>query len=207
MLQNKSNKHFRAAFFLYLLAAVLLSILLIIKGKYGSFLFINGGNSSAADFFFKYATHAGDGLVWVLPGLYCIFFNRKYLIAIIAGIIISTVLTHLFKRIVFPEELRPVTFLSDTFPVHIVEGVKMNRMNSFPSGHTATAFTLALLISFITDKKALACLLPLLAFVVGYSRVYLAQHFVTDVLGGICIGIISALLSIMLYLKFMTRKL
>jgi membrane-associated phospholipid phosphatase len=41
---------------------------------------------------------------------------------------------------------------------------------------------------------------------VAYSRVYLAQHFVTDVLAGVCVGIISGLASILLYKEYLKRS-
>ena len=206
MIQSKSNNRFKTCFLLLLILTGITGFFVLIHGKTVSFHLINSCHNSFFDFFFQYFTHAGDGLVWILPGLYCIFFNKKYLVAIISGIIISTLLTHLLKRIIYPDELRPITYLSENFPVHIVEGVKMNRMNSFPSGHTATAFTIVLLTGFIVKKKVWVYILPMAALLVGYSRVYLAQHFATDVLAGMCVGIISAILSIMIYLKLTKKK-
>lgn len=206
MIQSKSNNSFRTCFLFALVLTGVTGLFVLTNGKNSSFHLINSSHHPFSDFFFKYFTHAGDGLVWALPGLYCLFFNRKYLVAVIAGIIISTLLTHLLKRVIYPDELRPIAYLSEDFPVHIIEGVKMNRMNSFPSGHTATAFTIALLAGFIANKKIWACILPVAAFFVGYSRVYLGQHFATDVLAGMCVGTISAVLSIMIYRKFLKRK-
>ena len=206
MIQSKSNNRFKTCFLLLLILTGMTGFFVLINGKTGSFHLINSCHNSFFDFFFQYFTHAGDGLVWILPGLYCIFFNKKYLVAVISGIIISTLLTHLLKRIIYPDELRPITYLSENFPVHIVEGVKMNRMNSFPSGHTATAFTIVLLTGFIVKKKVWVYILPMAALLVGYSRVYLAQHFATDVLAGMCVGIISAILSIMIFRELTKKK-
>jgi membrane-associated phospholipid phosphatase len=47
---------------------------------------------------------------------------------------------------------------------------------------------------------------PIIAFLVGYSRVYLAQHFLTDVLAGMIVGIISTWLSLWIYDRFRKRK-
>jgi membrane-associated phospholipid phosphatase len=41
--------------------------------------------------------------------------------------------------------------------------------------------------------------LPFVALMVGYSRIYLAQHFLTDVTGGTVIGMISSYLSLLIY--------
>lgn len=139
-------------------------------------------------------------------GLYCIFFRREWLVAVIAGIIISTALTHLLKRVIYPDELRPFTQLSGNFPVHIIEGVKINRSNSFPSGHTVTAFSMAIILTCIINRRAWSFILPLLAFLAAYSRVYLAQHYLTDVLAGMGVGIVTGVLSVFLNKKFVQRK-
>jgi membrane-associated phospholipid phosphatase len=55
-------------------------------------------------------------------------------------------------------------------------------------------------------RRIWAILLPLLAFTVGYSRVYLSQHFVTDVCAGMTVGIITAFLSLLIYKKYMERN-
>ena len=143
--------------------------------------------------------------MWVPLGLFCFFFKRKYFIAVLAGAIISTLLAQFLKRIVYPEELRPISYLSESFPVHQIAGVEMRRLHSFPSGHTTTAFTMALIMSHMINKKVWSILLPLLALIAAYSRVYLAQHFPTDLLAGMCIGIVSAILSLLVYKKIIRR--
>ena len=45
-----------------------------------------------------------------------------------------------------------------------------------------------LLISFIMKKKYYSFLLVLLAYIVGFSRIYLSQHFLIDVLAGALVG-------------------
>ncbi len=171
-------------------------------GKNGSFQLINSNYNEIADQFFKYFTHYGDGIMWAPLGLFCFFFKRKYFIAVLAGVVISTLLAQFLKRIVYPDELRPISYLSENFPVHQIAGVEMRKLHSFPSGHTTTAFTMALIMSHMINKKAWSIILPLLALVAAYSRVYLAQHFPTDILAGICIGIVSAILSLLIYRKF-----
>lgn len=200
---EKTNNNFGIAFGLSVFFALATGIAILVLGKNESFQLINGNNNSFFDIFFNYFTHAGDGWMWVPIGLYFIFFKRKYLIAILGGIILSTLLSQFLKRVIFPEELRPITYLSENFPVHIIDGLQLNRIFSFPSGHTSTAFTMALIMAYILNKKIWSVILPILAFLVGYSRVYLAQHFLTDVLAGMCIGILSAILALLIYRSFL----
>jgi membrane-associated phospholipid phosphatase len=201
-LRERPANNFGIAFILATLIAIGTGILILVLGKNGSFQLINSNHNEIADHVFKYFTHYGDGLMWVPLGIYCFFYRRKYFIAVVAGVIISTILAQFLKRVVYPEELRPISYLSEIFPVHVVDGVTMRKVHSFPSGHTTTAFAMALIMAYIINRKAWSVILPLLASLAGYSRVYLAQHFPTDIFAGMCIGIVSAILSLLIYRKF-----
>jgi len=204
--QNKRNNSFRTALFFSLVLAAICGFLVLLLGRDELFFLINGQRSRFADIFFRYYTYAGSGWMWVPLGVYCIFFRRNFLAPVIAGILISTILSQFLKRVVFPGDLRPITYLSPEFPVYYADGETLNRLHSFPSGHTATAFTMAILLSLILDKKSWSLVLPVLAGAVGYSRVYLAQHFPTDVLAGLAVGILSAYLSFLIFRYFEERK-
>ena len=202
MQQERPANNFGIAFVLATIIAIGTGVFILILGKNGSFQFINSNHDPIADQFFKYFTHYGDGVMWVPLGIYCFFYRRKYFIAVVAGIVISTLIAQVLKRVVYPDELRPISYLSEIFPIHIIDGVTMRKAHSFPSGHTTTAFAMALIIAYIINRKFWSILLPLLALLAGYSRVYLAQHFPTDIFAGMCIGMVSSILSLLLYRKF-----
>jgi len=65
---------------------------------------------------------------------------------------------------------------------------------SFPSGHTGVMFALAFALYFRFGGKITAPLFALSA-AVALSRVYLCVHYPTDVLGGMCVGCVSAILA------------
>ena len=201
-MQERPANNFGIAFILATTIAIGTGLLILVLGKNGAFQLINSNHNEIADQFFKYFTHYGDGLMWTPLGIYCFFYRRKYFIAVVAGVIISTILAQILKRVVYPDELRPISYLSEIFPVHVVDGVTMRKVHSFPSGHTTTAFAMALIMAYIINRKAWSVILPLLASLAGYSRVYLAQHFPTDIFAGMCIGIVSAILSLLIYRKF-----
>ena len=73
---------------------------------------------------------------------------------------------------------------------------------SFPSGHTSTAFALATSMSILYKKWYVVLPSFLWASSVGYSRLYLGEHYPTDVFAGAAIGIGSAYLS-----EWLTKKL
>ena len=64
--------------------------------------------------------------------------------------------------------------------------------NSFPSGHASVFFALATAI-FLSSKKWSYYFFAG-AVLVGLGRIYVGVHWPTDILGGIAVGILSALI-------------
>jgi undecaprenyl-diphosphatase len=63
---------------------------------------------------------------------------------------------------------------------------------SFPSGHTATSFACATVLAALVPRAA--PFVYVLALAIGYSRLYVGVHWPTDVLGGVVVGVATALL-------------
>ncbi len=60
---------------------------------------------------------------------------------------------------------------------------------SFPSGHTSTAFALASVVFFVNRK--LGILAYFVALIIGFARIAVGVHFLTDVVAGIVVGLAS----------------
>jgi membrane-associated phospholipid phosphatase len=204
LLTTKAYWHFRVAAAFSILMAVIAAIFLTEYGKNNSFLIINKFNSPAFDYFFSYFTYLGDGMIALPLLIYTFLYKKEFLFTIIAAFLICTLLTQFSKWVIFPDAMRPLGILKDQ--IRAVPGVEVHRTSSFPSGHTSIAFTYALLMAFVLKNKFCTFFFPLIAFFVGYSRVYLAQHFVTDVFAGIIVGMASALLSLLMYEQFKRKK-
>jgi len=73
-----------------------------------------------------------------------------------------------------------------------IDGVQLVQWKAFPSGHTSAAFFGTGLIVYFLRRletpKSLSNSIIFLAFLVGYSRIYLGQHSVEDVLAGAFLG-------------------
>ncbi|MEQ1623335.1 MAG: phosphatase PAP2 family protein [Sediminibacterium sp.] len=184
------------------IAAILVGILLVTTslffGKIPVFLFFNADLGHFADLFFEYFTYLGDGLIWIPIALFFIWKQRQHLVLLISTISTSTLLAQGIKNFVFTAEPRPTTLITDRSLIHTVKGVELHGFYSFPSGHTTTACCIFLLACLFLPKKWIVPIGLTYALLVGYSRVYLAQHFPLDVGGGLLVGSISVWLSFFL---------
>ena len=104
--------------------------------------------------------------------------------AIILELAISEPMKFSFNR------LRPAEkYPNEIFPYRHIHG------KSFPSGHSSLAFSAAASLSIQCRKWYVTVPAYLWAASVGYSRVYLGEHYPSDVLGGAAVGIGSAYLA------------
>ncbi len=170
-------------------------ISLLTYGNRDFSIFLNGYNHPLADLFFKYITYVGDGITAFIFTLLIIFFSRKNGLMLLVSLLISTAITQLLKRVIFDYIYRPSYIFKDLInngDWHLVEGVHLFEKYSFPSGHTATVFCVCILIALVINHKVWSISLVFLAFIVGFSRIYLSQHFLIDVLTGAVIGSLSS---------------
>ena len=124
--------------------------------------------------------------------------------ALIAGesILVSSVFTYALKNTV--KRQRP--FSADSLIVRAGHGGGY----SFPSGHTAEAFSLATSLSLSYPKWYVVVPAYLWAGTVAYSRMYLGVHYPTDIVAGALVGGGSAFLTYKLnewlMAKYSTKK-
>jgi len=77
----------------------------------------------------------------------------------------------------------------------------IQKMNSFPSGHTQAAFTMAALILLYVNRFSILVLL--LATFMGISRIFMSMHFPSDIIFGSYLGFITP---IAIYKHFFIAK-
>ncbi len=138
-----------------------------------------------------------------------LIFIKKYrkkgitmLLAIILGAIITSV-------IVKPLVLRQRPYQSD---VEVFKtwwqfvGSATEEDSSFPSGHSCAAMAGSLAFLLSSKNKKYAWLIMIYPLLMACSRIYLCVHYPSDVLAGLAIGCISAILANLIVNKIYTKK-
>jgi len=132
-----------------------------------------------------------------------VFAKRRYIAIFLAAASLSMVTSQGLKHLVFQNEGRPSSVYEDLAPV---KNLKRHQNNSFPSGHTTGAFTFFTVLALGLKKKWIQVLAPTLAALVGISRVYLGQHFLSDIVAGAVIGLFVASITVLLFNKLLPPK-
>lgn len=160
-------------------------------GKEVLFLALNNRHTDVADIILKYFTYVGDGIFMAALGIILWLLGKKKLgLLLILSFLLSGLLAQSIKRL--EERPRPGLYFKKPEVIHRVDDELLKGRNSFPSGHTTTAFATFSLLAFATRNKLVQLFFFAVAVVVGYSRVYLGAHFAEDVLAGAALGFSSS---------------
>ncbi len=188
MKNNRSVFYRNITFFrLCLIWFVGLTLIVIFTTKKESFLFINQANRPFLDIFFSLFTFIGDGIfILALALLLFILKYKRLALGLFSSFIISGLIVQLIKLVAnLP---RPAGYFDDPSVIHSGLSNSLKEFNSFPSGHAASIFAAAVIISLYTGKKSVAIITFIIACMIAYSRVYLAHHFIEDVFAGSFLG-------------------
>jgi len=99
----------------------------------------------------------------------------------------------MLSRLAITELIRLIWHRSRPFVEHRVNLLlEHSASGSFPSGHIAFLFALSAVIYFFNRRTG--WLFFGLSFLVGLARIFVGIHYPLDILGGIIIGILSAVL-------------
>lgn len=115
------------------------------------------------------------------------------------AVVANVIITQGLKKIVGRQ--RPYS----EYP-QLVNYYRFEKDSAFPSGHTSNAFAVATSLSLTFKKWYVVVPAYLWAAGAGYSRLYLGQHYPTDVLAGAAVGVGSAFLSRWLTEKILQKR-
>lgn len=157
-------------------------------------IYVNNRGSEVLNTFFRAATRlAEEEMYFFWIGVMVLYRYRNAIV--ITGIGVSAALVSFGTKAIFSTP-RPLLYFEYQLPelfgqLNLMDDFQYNAgSNSFPSGHTLSAFALYGFLAFSArNKKLMTPLLLSLAVLVALSRVYLLQHFLQDVLMGSVLGV------------------
>ena len=145
---------------------------------------------------FLFITFFGEkGLFFLILSVFLTLFRKTrfagftMLLAIGIGFLFTNVI---IKNAV--QRIRPYDASEVYKNFHSFVGGRDESEFSFPSGH-ATVSMATMFAMFLTTNKKWSWLGLLLSFLVGISRIYLVVHYPTDVIFGLIVGSLSAMIS------------
>lgn len=150
----------------------------------------------------KFITHLGDaGFFWILLTLGLLIFKKTRRVGVMSAVALLGAL--LIDNIILKNLVGRIR------PYEVVEGLQCligaQKDFSFPSGHTGSSFASAV-VCFKELPKRYGIPLLVLAFLIAFSRLYVGVHYPTDVLAGMVIGTLVALLACKTVNHFETKK-
>lgn len=214
-MKNKNNKILINTIFLLILGLAFAGLILLIKS--GT---IDGFDSTVYDFLRSLKSHTTKKIVKFLGNIGDPQVNLYLGLATAAlGIVVFANKEGYSKYISYAAAILVVSFLNpllkDIFkrPHPDVEVDKF----SFPSSHAAMAFIFYLVLFLVINKRfkikagriALAVFCIIMPLIIGFSRVYLQNHYASDIIGGYLeAGIVFtiAMLSNSIYESFTAKK-
>lgn len=145
------------------------------------------------DWFAPLITKLGDaGIFWILVAITLLFFKKTRKTGLMMGAAL------LMGVLVGNLTLKPLVARIRPYDINTGVALLVERLHdySFPSGHTLASFESAVVL-FIRDKR-MGIPAMVIAVLVALSRLYLYVHYPTDVLAGVLLGTLFALIAVRL---------
>ena len=115
------------------------------------------------------------------------------------NIVFGLALAHLMGEIIIKhivKRVRPCHHLGDEEQL-----IDRPRFYSFPSGHTTASFAVVG-IALLRGRPITFMPILLLAMLIGFSRIYLRVHYLTDVVAGAVLGFVCGISSVIIFNAF-----
>lgn len=147
-----------------------------------------------------FLTFLGDqGKVWFLIIAIIVYVKRSSYLgtSLFCSLAIAFISAEIvLKRLV--ARVRPCHKLDE----EMIVMKKMPRFYSFPSSHSATSFAMFTASLFLCGT-GITLIIFVIALGISFSRFYLQAHYLTDVLCGVALGVLSGLIAVkLIYMIF-----
>jgi membrane-associated phospholipid phosphatase len=171
----------------YLVILICCTVLKLSFSREQIYFAVNSHNSRFWDVLAPYFTDLGDGWTVIILSILILLFSYRKAFLLITSYIITSLLVQLLKRI-FDAPRPGLYFKSQLNHIYFVKGIHIDSLHSFPSGHTVTAFSAAVVITYLCKGRQWGIVMLIIACLIGFSRMYLSEHFFEDVFAGSAIG-------------------
>jgi len=174
---------------------ILLAFCLFVKWNFTKdeiYFAVNSRHTEWQDNIAPYVTNIGNGWTTVIISAILLMFSYRKAFLLFSSWTITSLGVQLVKHI-FNAPRPKLYFANHLKGIYFVKGTNLLSLDSFPSGHTVTAFSTAIVILYFLRNKRWGLPLLLVAACVGYSRMYLSQHFFEDVTIGSIFGFVITL--------------
>jgi membrane-associated phospholipid phosphatase len=185
--------------YIFILCACL--IIKLLYTRHDIYFAVNSYHTDLLDNIQPYVTYIGDGLTVIVISAILLLFSYRASFLLITGYAL-TALTAQVLKYSFDMPRPKAYFANELDKIHFVKGLYILTVHSFPSGHTVTAFSAGVVITYLSKNKFWGMVLLFVALMVGYSRMYLSQHFFEDVTIGSAVGVLVTVL----WLSYIDRK-
>lgn len=185
-----------------LLLLMTVFFLLLLFGKSVAFLSADAYHPFWANVFFINYTFMGNGLFVVcLSALFIFRFKRKQQgMAILYGLLMSGLVVQLLKNI--NSLSHPTVLFEEGQHLFLPNNILHTDQSNFISGHTAIAFALATVLMMVVKNSKWQLPILVVAFLLGYSRIYLAQNYLLEIMIGAMVGTFSGITAVYLVYYF-----
>ncbi|KOH42603.1 hypothetical protein NC99_45580 [Sunxiuqinia dokdonensis] len=194
--QLRQNKGFKG--FLYSFAGFLIvGIVVILTTNHGDVvLFFNRYSGEKWDGLMQFLTDLGLGTVVAGVMAALLFWKVRFGFTGLLSLGFVAIFTNLGKKVLFDDRARPFNyFYYDDFH-RFIYTAELNYHYSFPSGHSMTIFAAMSLFAVLAGKQWAGVVFFIAALVIGFTRIYLLQHFFLDVYVGSVLGVLSTILAL-----------
>ncbi len=184
-------------------SVIVLSLLSYFFADRGAALWFHAQEPGGWYDLFSLITYAGESQWYLIAGMVLFVWFRKSNppkaalgLFLFSSVAVAGLLADLIKYLV--GRARPSLYFSDNF-----YGFGFLRYDtewiSFPSGHSATAFGVAMVLALLYPRWRILVIST--ALLIAFSRLFLARHYISDVLAGSFLGVASTVLLYNLHFK------
>ena len=127
------------------------------------------------------------GLIWLALLLFLLIYPKTRKLGMVAGLsfLLCVGVAEIIKNLV----MRPRPFLTIA---ELVPLVKPPQSYSFPSVHTVSSFSVAWILFWSKEGKAVRYTVFAFALLMAFSRLYVGVHYPSDVLTGILLAFLGS---------------